>query len=84
MGAARENAALRDAKTSLSAVVEAAERGEATTITKYGRPAAVVMPVEDARRVYPADRPSFAALLMRIPHAVETERDPLPLRDADL
>src|SRR5208282_769611 len=27
---------LRDAKTCLSAVVEAAERGEATTITKYG------------------------------------------------
>ena len=58
---------LRDAKASLSAVVEAAERGEATTITKYGKPAAVVMPVEDARRAYPADRPSFAALLMRIP-----------------
>jgi len=32
------------------------------------------MPVEDARRLHPADRPSFAALLMSIPHAVETER----------
>jgi prevent-host-death family protein len=29
---------LRDAKASLSAVVEAAERGEATTITKHGGP----------------------------------------------
>jgi antitoxin Phd len=75
---------LRDAKASLSAVVEAAERGEATTITKHGKPAAVVMPVEDARRLYPPDRPSFAALLMGIPHAVETERDPSPLREADL
>jgi hypothetical protein len=43
------------------------------------------MPVEDARRAYPAGRPSFAAaLLMRIPYAVETERDPSPLREADL
>ena len=42
---------LRNVKASLSAVVEAAERGEATTITKHGRPAAVVVPVEDARRL---------------------------------
>ena len=75
---------LRDAKASFSAVIEAAERGEATTITKYGKPAAVVMPVEDALRLYLVDRPSFAALLMRIPHAVDTERDPTPLREADL
>src|ERR1700737_2468660 len=67
---------LRDAKASLSAVVEGAERGEATTITKHGRPAAVVVPVKEAKRLYPLDRPSFAALLMGIPHAVESERDP--------
>ena len=75
---------LRDAKASLSAVVEAAERGEATTITKRGRPAAVVVPVDDARRLYPSDRPSFATLLMGIPHAIDVERDPSPMREADL
>ncbi|HYP36970.1 MAG TPA: type II toxin-antitoxin system prevent-host-death family antitoxin [Stellaceae bacterium] len=75
---------LREAKASLSAVVEAAERGEATTITKYGRPAAVVVPVEEAKRLYPTERPSFAALLMGIPHAVEIERDTSPLREAGL
>lgn len=75
---------LRDAKASLSAVIEAAERGEATTITKYGRPAAVVVPVEEAKRLCPTDRPSFAALLMGIPHPVDTERDTSPLREADL
>jgi prevent-host-death family protein len=75
---------LRDAKASLSAVVEAAERGEATTITKRGRPAAVVVSVDDARRLYPSDRPSFAALLMGIPHPIDAERDPSPLREADL
>jgi antitoxin Phd len=75
---------LRDAKASLSAVVEAAERGEATTITKHGRPAAVVVPVDEAKRLYPAERPSFAALLMGIPDVVETERNTSPLREADL
>jgi antitoxin Phd len=34
---------LREAKATLSAVVEAAENGEPTTITKHGRPAAVIM-----------------------------------------
>jgi prevent-host-death family protein len=38
---------LREAKASLSAVVEAAARGEATTITKHGRPAAVVVSVKE-------------------------------------
>ena len=55
-----------------------------STITKHGRPAAVVVPVEEAKRIYPLDRPSFAALLMGIPHAVETERDPSPLREVEL
>ena len=75
---------LRDAKASLSAVVEAAERGEATTITKHGRPAAVVVPVDDARRLYGAGRPSFADLLMTLPEDLETERDPSPFRVPDL
>ena len=75
---------LRDAKATFSAVVEAAERGEATTITKHGRPAAVVVPVEDARRLYAADRPSFADLLLSIPEDLETERDPTPIRVPDL
>lgn len=75
---------LRDARASLSAVVEAAERGEATTITKHGKPAAVVVPLEVARKLYPADKPSFADLLMSIPVDIEFERDPSPFRDVDL
>ena len=74
---------LRDAKANFSAVVEAAERGEATTITKHGRPAAVVMPVEAARTLLKGLRPSFASLLMSIP-AAEFERDRTPVRDLDL
>ena len=75
---------LRSAKASLSAVVEAAERGEATTITKNGRPAAVVVSVADASRLYPVHRRSFAELLMSIPEDIEIERDVSPLRDVDL
>jgi prevent-host-death family protein len=68
---------LRDAKDSLSAVIEAAERGEATMITKNGRPA-VVVPVEDARRRYPMERPSVVALLRDIPCEIDIARDPSP------
>ena len=75
---------LREAKATLSAVVEAAQQGEATTITKHGRPAAVVVPVEDARRLYGGKRPSFANLLLSIPEDLETERDPTPVRVPDL
>jgi antitoxin Phd len=74
---------LRDAKASLSAAVEAAERGEATTITKHRRPAAGVVPVDDARRLYATGRPSFADLLMSLPEDLET-RDPSPFRKPDL
>jgi prevent-host-death family protein len=75
---------LRQAKASLSAVVEAAEHGEATTITKHGRPAAVVVPVEHAQRLYPSGRPSFVELLRAIPEAIEFERDQSAFREIDL
>jgi antitoxin Phd len=75
---------LRQAKASLSAVVDAAERGEWTTITRHGRPAAVVISVEEARRLRDVERPSFAELLMSIPEEIEVERDNSPMRDVDL
>jgi len=75
---------LRDAKATLSAVVDAAEKGEATTVTKHGRPVAMIVPVEEGRRIYASARPSFASLLMAIPHELETERDNAPAREVDL
>lgn len=74
---------LREAKASLSAVVDAAQRGEATTITRHGKPAAVVVPVADAERIYQSKRPSFASLLMAIPEPIEVERDQTPIREID-
>ena len=74
---------VRDAKAAFSALVEAAERGEPTTITRHGKPAAVVVPVEAARQLYP-ERPSLADLLLAIPEPLDVDRDPAPLRPADL
>jgi antitoxin Phd len=75
---------VRDAKAKFSALIEAAERGQPTTITRHGRPAAVIVPVADARRLYPEDRPSFVDLLLAFPGGVEFERDQAPLREIDL
>ena len=72
---------LRDAKARLSELVAAAERGEPTTITRHGRPAAVVVPVEDARRMYPERRRPFADVLFEFPGGVEFERDETQLRN---
>jgi prevent-host-death family protein len=57
---------LREAKSTLSAVVDAAERGEPTTITKHGRPAAVVISHEEWTRLK-RKVPSFADLLLAVP-----------------
>src|SRR4029077_8909404 len=57
---------LREAKTTLSAVVEAAEPGEPTTITKHGRPAAVVISHAEWTRLK-TRVPSFADLLLAVP-----------------
>lgn len=75
---------IRDAKAKFSALIEAAEHGTPTTITRHGRPAAVVVPVEDARRLYPEDRISFAGLLLSFPGGAAFERDRTPMREVDL
>jgi prevent-host-death family protein len=57
---------LREAKATLSAVVEAAQNGEPTTITKRGRPAAVVVSHEEWTKLK-TRAPSFADLLLAVP-----------------
>lgn len=73
----------RNAKAAFSALIEAAERGEPTTITRHGRPAAVLVSVEDARRLFPDPGEDFADLLLSFPGG-EFERDPEPMREVDL
>lgn len=75
---------LKEAKSAFSAIVEAAEHGEPTIVTKHGQPAAMIVPFDEGRQLYPDDRPSFAELLLSIPHELEIERDRSPVRDAAL
>ncbi len=67
---------LRDAKATLSAVIEAAEKGEPTTITKHGRPAAVVVSHGEWTRLK-SRLPSFAELLLAVP---QIDPEDLPKR----
>lgn len=74
---------LREAKATLSAVVDAAEAGEASIITRHGKPAAVVVGFEEWQRM--AKVPSFARMLMACPleEGDLYERDQSPPRVAD-
>ncbi len=75
---------LRDAKATLSAVVDRAIEGEPSLITRHGKPQAVVVGIREWERLSRA--PSFGRLLMSAPEGVEElpGRDPSPLRAADL
>ncbi|MEW6707671.1 MAG: type II toxin-antitoxin system Phd/YefM family antitoxin [Pseudomonadota bacterium] len=79
-----ETVQIRDAKARFSALIEAAEHGRPTTITRHGRPAAVLVPVEDARRLYGQRAQSFADLLLSCPAGIDIERDGTPLRGVEL
>ena len=75
---------LRDAKATLSAVIDNARQGEPSIITRHGRREAVVLSFEEWERL--SSVPSFGRLLM----AASIEPDDLPdrnmsqMREADL
>jgi len=72
---------LKDAKASLSAVVDRAMRGKPSVITRHGKPEAVVLGFADWERL--SRVPSFGRLLMSAPLALGDvpERDPASPRD---
>lgn len=74
---------LREAKATLSAVVDAAEAGEASIITRHGKPAAVVVGFEEWQRL--SKVPSFGELLAMCPLEPGDlhERDQTPPRVLD-
>jgi prevent-host-death family protein len=78
---------LRDAKAQLSAVVDAAEAGVRSVITRHGKPAAVVLGFAEYQRLLEA-APSFAQLLMAFPLGEEDaplfERDRGPWQPHEL
>ena len=75
---------LRDAKASLSAVVDDAVRGEPAVITRHGKPQAVIIGFREWQRL--SQVPSFGRLLMAAPITPGDlpVRDRSPLRNADL
>ena len=82
---------LRDAKMHLSALVDAAERGEETVITRHGKPVARIVredPEPEPKRVDNPGSPyhgmTFVELLMAFPGPLEIERDETPLREIEL
>jgi antitoxin Phd len=66
---------LRDAKASLSAVVDEAMQGKPAVITRHGKRQAVVVSYEEWQRL--SHVPSFGRLLMAAPLAA----DDLPSRN---
>ncbi len=74
---------LRDAKAHLSAVVDAAVRGEPAVITRHGRKQAVILGFAEWERL--SRVPSFGRLLMAAPleEGDLPARDVAPIRSAD-
>ena len=66
---------LRDAKATLSTLVEGAAHGETAIITRYGKPRAVILGVDEWNRLRQV--PSLGRLLLSSP----LEDGDLPLRD---
>lgn len=78
---------LRDAKATLSAVVDLAVAGEPTVITRHGRKEAVLISFEEWQRI--SRVPDFADLLLAFPGEPEdipdrTRRPARALRDPEL
>lgn len=79
---------LHDAKNRFSAVVAAAVAGEPQRVTRRGKPAVVVLAVEEYERLRlteAAVAPSLAEVLLAMPRDDgEFERRPLTFRRVDL
>jgi len=75
---------LRDAKASLSAVVDEAMRGEPAVITRHGKRQAVVVSYEEWERLTTV--PSFGRLLMAAPLTAGDlpRRNNSPLRKSNI
>ena len=75
---------LRDAKASLSAVIDEAMRGKPAVITRHGKKQAVVVSYDEWQRL--SHVPSFGRLLMAAPLAADDlpKRNKSGLRKVDL
>jgi prevent-host-death family protein len=82
----RKSWSVQDAKNSFSAVVDAAQR-KPQTVTRHGKPAAVVVSAEEFERLQRLDKmtaPTFTEHLLAMPvDDVALERLPALLRDTE-
>ncbi|MCJ2142748.1 type II toxin-antitoxin system Phd/YefM family antitoxin [Methylobacterium sp. E-066] len=60
---------LRDAKATLSAVIDQAKQGQPSIITRHGRPEAVLLSFEEWQRL--SQVPSFGRLILAAPLTAE-------------
>ncbi|MXY20339.1 MAG: type II toxin-antitoxin system Phd/YefM family antitoxin [Dehalococcoidia bacterium] len=77
---------LQDAKNRFSAVVNAALDGEPQRVTRRGKPAVVVIAVEEYERLCkgePDNTPTFVEHLLSIPKAPDDDTFELPPRTKD-
>ena len=80
-------ASVKDAKAGFAALVDEAASGEFITITRPGKPAAVLVSVEAAnaaRKAMTKPQANFGEFLMSFPGGIELERDSSVMRDVDL
>lgn len=74
---------IREAKAGFSALVDAVERGETVTITKHGKLAVVITPLDLAAQIVP-QKPNFAEFLMSVPTDFEFNPNQSPGREFEL
>ncbi|WP_435656592.1 type II toxin-antitoxin system Phd/YefM family antitoxin [Brucella pituitosa] len=70
---------IREEKAGVSALVDTVEHGETITTTKYGKPAAVIIPLDVAANIIP-QKPNFAEFLMSVP----TDFDIITIKHLDV
>ncbi|MDE8762557.1 MULTISPECIES: type II toxin-antitoxin system Phd/YefM family antitoxin [Rhizobium] len=76
-----------EAKAGFASLVDEAANGEFVTITRHGKPAAVLVSVEAAEAAKKAlnkPRPNFGDFLLSFPGGGELKRSPSKMRGVDL
>ncbi|OLP57608.1 prevent-host-death protein [Rhizobium rhizosphaerae] len=75
-----------DAKSGFAGLVDQAANGEFVTITRHGKPAAMLVSIEAgeaAKKALTKPRANFGDFLMAYPGPADLERNPSRMRDAD-
>lgn len=78
---------IADAKAGFASLVDDAANGELVTITRHGKPAAMLVSVEAgeaAKRAMVKPRPNFGEFLLSYPGPADLESNPSPMRDVAL